>query len=112
MAKHLFVVATYALPGRKAELDAWYADQHIPDLLAVPGIVRATRHAVTAVKLPDGVETPDCLTIYDLVGEDPMIVLDELSSRQGTPQMVWTDALDSTRTIALLATPQDAATEG
>jgi hypothetical protein len=35
-------------PGGEADLDAWYAEEHIPRLLAVPGWLRITRYELTA----------------------------------------------------------------
>jgi len=106
MARAQFVVFTYAHPGRESDLAQWYTDQHIPDLLRIPGIEAARRFDLEAVKLPPGIAIPTSLTVYDFDGDIPAIQA-ELAARQGTPEMVWTDALDSSRTIALLAHPKN-----
>jgi hypothetical protein len=44
MAKWLLVVYTdCADPSREAEFNEWYDKIHLPDVLEMPGIVRATR---------------------------------------------------------------------
>ena len=43
MAKYTFVVLTNPTSGKEAEYNKWYNDQHIPDVLNVPGFVAAQR---------------------------------------------------------------------
>lgn len=38
-----YVVETDVLPELEAEFNAWYDEEHLPGLAAVPGVVRATR---------------------------------------------------------------------
>ncbi|MDJ0389142.1 hypothetical protein QMO56_13550 [Roseomonas sp. E05] len=42
-APFLYTVEQDAEPGREEELNAWYADEHIPRLAAVPGVLSARR---------------------------------------------------------------------
>lgn len=105
MKHHLFVVAAYAKDGRVRELGEWYENQHIPDLLAIPGIVKATRYEAQAVKLPPGVATPDCVTIYEFDAADPMSIIGEMGKRTETGVIQFTDAMDRSRTIAYVASP-------
>jgi hypothetical protein len=42
-APWLYVVETDVLPEFEAEFNAWYDEEHLPGLAAVPGVVRATR---------------------------------------------------------------------
>jgi hypothetical protein len=103
MARQLFIVSTYAVPGREDEFEQWYRERHLPDMLRVPGVVAAQRYATEPVKLPQGMATPDCIAIYELDCEDPAVVLSEAGRRMGTPEMPSSPALDSARTIAVLA---------
>lgn len=41
------VVWTNPVPGRDAEYNAWYNDIHLPEVLAVPGYVAATRYELS-----------------------------------------------------------------
>ena len=43
MAKYTFVVMTNPTPGKETEYNRWYNEQHIPDVLNVPGFVCAQR---------------------------------------------------------------------
>ncbi|HWL81960.1 MAG TPA: hypothetical protein VNR89_13505 [Roseomonas sp.] len=42
-APFLYTVEQDVEPGREEELNAWYADEHIPRLAAVPGVLSARR---------------------------------------------------------------------
>lgn len=41
---HHYVVETDVAPGHEADFEAWYAQEHLPGLAAVPGTVQARRH--------------------------------------------------------------------
>ena len=43
-APYHYVVETDVLPGHEDDLNAWYAQEHLPGLAAVPGTVRAARY--------------------------------------------------------------------
>jgi hypothetical protein len=43
LASYLWVVLTNAVDGMDADLNAWYDDVHLPDLLSVDGVVTARR---------------------------------------------------------------------
>lgn len=101
MAKYSYVVLSNPVPGREDEYNAWYDNQHIPDVLKVPGIVSAQRLKLAQEKsrLPG-----KYLAIYELDSDDPSRTIAELNARAGTPQMPMSDALDmSTLTRSLFA---------
>jgi hypothetical protein len=54
-----YVVATDVAPGGDAELNAWYDEEHLPGLAAVPGTVQATRYL-------DPIGSPRYHACYDL----------------------------------------------
>jgi len=103
MSKHLFVVTTWAKDNRVAELQRWYEEQHIPDLLAIPGIVSAQRYKLTPIKMPPSATAPDCITIYEIHSEDPLAVMREMGRRVDTGQIPFTSALDRDKTMAYIA---------
>jgi hypothetical protein len=53
-------------PGAEADLDAWYAEEHIPRLLAVPGWLRITRYERA------GGTGPRFLALHDLADVNAM----------------------------------------
>ena len=58
-----YVVETDVLPEAEAELNAWYDEEHLPALAAVPGVVRARR-----LLNPTG--SPRYHAAYDLASMD------------------------------------------
>jgi len=55
-----YIVATDVLAGHEHELEAWYTQEHLPGLAAVPGTARAARH------LAQGGGAPRYHACYDL----------------------------------------------
>ncbi len=94
MAKHVFVVMTNATGDRDAEFNKWYDNQHIPDVLRIPGIVAAQRFKISNAQLGDAKSQWKYLALYELDTDDPAASLKELQARIGTPAMVMSDTLD------------------
>jgi hypothetical protein len=44
MARHIMVVMTNAVDGQEEAFNDWYDNQHLRDVLAIPGIKGATRY--------------------------------------------------------------------
>ena len=107
MPKAQMMVFAAAQDGQREELDRWYDERHIPDLLAVSGLVRAERYDVRALKVPEGTPAWDFMAIYHLEGEDIGTILGAAAQRMGTPEMPASPALDSSRTLALLVTAKE-----
>jgi len=68
-----YIVETDVLPEFEAEFNAWYDDEHLPALAAVPGVVRASRWL-------DAAGSPRYIACYDLavseaVGSPPWLVV-------------------------------------
>ena len=99
------MVLAKAAEGRVEELAKWYDEQHLNDLLAVPGFISAERHSVFPVKLPGGVPTWDFMLIYEIEG-DPMTVLRSMGGLMGTEKMPTSDALESVSTLSLVGISQ------
>ncbi|MDM0037494.1 hypothetical protein QTH89_13800 [Variovorax sp. J22G21] len=60
VALNHYVVETDVLPEFEDDLNAWYAQEHLPGLAAVPGTVRAARYL-------DAGASPRYYACYDLV---------------------------------------------
>lgn len=80
MEKALFVVQTNAVPGRDEEFNDWYDNQHLADLLEVPGFVAAQRFRLEDVPRdpPVAPYRYRYLAIYEIEG-DPDVALAALS---------------------------------
>lgn len=96
------VVFAKAAPGQVEALAKWYDETHMNDLLAVPGLVSAERHTLMTLKQPEGTTQWDFMLIYELAGDNPMVVLGEMAKAQ----VVISDLLESTSTLSVVATSQ------
>jgi hypothetical protein len=85
MAKGImYVESRPSSPDREQEYNTWYDEVHLPELLALDGIVAARR-----LRPVDG-QGP-YVAIYDLEGEDLQAILDNMIANAGRLQM--SDAL-------------------
>jgi len=96
MKDYCFVVSTKPVAGQETEYNRWYDTQHLPDVLAVPGVVSARRFAAEV----DG-ETR-YLALYQMNTDNPEGVLAELTARSGTDRMPMSPALDIAGVSAIL----------
>ena len=99
MATYYDVVLTSAKPGRLEEFDRWYNEQHIPDVVNVPGVKSARRfRLLNAVENHEAVESPwNSLALYEFDTEDPLALAKQLSTMAGSGDMPMTDAIDDVR---------------
>lgn len=105
MTRYLYVALSDPLPGREAELDAWYDDVHLAQVVDVPGFVSARRYA--AVETCDGpVQRRRTLVLYEIEADDPAHVIAELRARRGTERLIPSDALDARAMFAQVYEPR------
>ena len=64
-APYHYVVETDVLPEYEEDLNAWYAQEHLPGLAAVPGTLRAARYI-------DASGSPRYYACYDLANLDTL----------------------------------------
>ncbi|MGH1561575.1 hypothetical protein [Mumia sp. DW29H23] len=71
MSDAIMVVKTNPVDGREDEFNAWYSNEHVPEILAVPGFVGARRY----VALEDPADAGDpgfrYVAIYEIEGSVP-----------------------------------------
>ncbi|MBI3758628.1 MAG: hypothetical protein HY269_02600, partial [Deltaproteobacteria bacterium] len=68
-------------------------EQHIPDVLNVPGIVAAQRFRLADKQMGD--KNPyKYFAVYEVETDDLNKVISELKARVGTAEMVMSDAID------------------
>ena len=85
MAKGVILVETRpSSPDREQEYNAWYDEVHIPELLALDGIVAARRLRPVDGKGP-------YVALYELDGDDLQAILDNMIANAG--QLHMSDAL-------------------
>lgn len=105
MAKYTFVVLTNPTPGKEAEYNKWYNEQHIPDVLNVPGFVAAQRFRLADAQMTDKAPVHRYLALYEIETDDLASALAELKARGGTADMVMSDAIDLKNVGAFLFAP-------
>jgi hypothetical protein len=93
--KYTFVVLTNPTPGKDAEFNRWYNEQHIPDVLNAAGFVCAQRFRLAETQNgPKTDQTHKYLALYEIETDDLPASLKDLASRGGTPDMIMSDAID------------------
>lgn len=105
------LLLVYTNPVDGADEDAfnrWYEGTHVPDVLAVPGVVAARRYAVADMETPELEDVPPppppahrYLVVYRL-DRDPNEVMAEFLDRITSGTMALDPCLDLT-TISLAA---------
>lgn len=101
--KSTLVVLSNPVRGREDEYNDWYTNQHLDDVLAVPGIVSASRLKLQG-EPADGIAWRYC-ALYDVEHEDPGAVLAELQARSGTDRMPLSEAIDIGGVYAMIYEP-------
>ncbi len=67
MARYLFLVMAHAVDGREEELDRWYDQVHLKEMLAVPCVRSARRYRLAGT--PATAEAP-FLILYEVESDD------------------------------------------
>jgi hypothetical protein len=91
--KHVQLALTNAVPGRDAELNEWYNNRHLADLLAIPGVMAAQRYGLSELqRMPPPYPYAYC-ALYEIETDDLATVLDALQKRANTPAMPISPAM-------------------
>ena len=76
--RHLFIALSNPVEGREAEYNAWYDAHHVPECLRVAGFKTGQRFKLSASLR--GTPDQQYLAVYELEGDDPQAILDELEA--------------------------------
>jgi len=103
MGSYRFVVHSNPVDGMEDEFNRWYNEQHLGEVLAVPGIISAQRFKIhTDSLLPGSKPVHNYLAIYEIETDDIASVLKDLRSRPGTPAMTISESFDRKGVSALV----------
>ena len=105
MAKHTFLVLTNPVEGKEKEYNDWYTNQHVPDVVSVPGIVAAQRFRLSDFQMGDAPSPWKYLAIYEIDTDDVKATFADMQSRIGTDKMIMTDALDMQNLSTFMYSP-------
>jgi hypothetical protein len=97
MTHYSLVVLSNPVAGREDEYNRWYSEQHLQDVLRIPGFVAAQRFRIAD---DSGAAPHRYLALYELETNDLATALGELGKRAGTPAMPISEALD-TATVSM-----------
>jgi hypothetical protein len=103
VAENLFLVFTNAQEGKDEAFNTWYENEHVPDVLDVPGVVAAQRYDLAEMTIPEGDDLPAqlpppthrYLVIYEL-DREPDDVMQEFLKRVLTGKMSLGETMDVT----------------
>jgi hypothetical protein len=90
--KYKLVVLSSPVKGREEEYNAWYTNQHLDDVVAIPGFASAQR-----LKLHQpvtGEYKNPYLAIYEMDAEDPQSAMKALTDVVAGGGMFITESLD------------------
>lgn len=109
MARHVQIVLSNPVtPDRDAEFNDWYTNRHIPDLMTLPGFVRAQRYRLVHSFL-DQMAGPkptwSYMVLYELEAPDLGAMLAELVDAHGDGRITVSDVLDHASLTALVFSP-------
>lgn len=94
MARFHYAVLSQAAAGQEDEFIRWYQEQHLPDVIKMPGVISGKLIKLDFQRVYD-LEAPQwtLLTLYELEGEHPEPIIDMLKAASGSDVMPMTDAL-------------------
>lgn len=103
MAKHVLVVVSNPTPGKEEEYNKWYSEQHLDDVLKVPGFVAAQRFKLNL----DGAQSlpGPYLALYEMETDDPKATFAGLEVASNNGQMPISSALDMVNIVSSVFTP-------
>jgi len=90
MHEFQFVVFSNPVAGREAEYNRWYQEQHLPDVVKVPGVVSAQRFQLA----DNSTMAHRYLALYEIRTDNIEAVMQDIYGRVGTAEMPMSDALD------------------
>ena len=102
MPRYKFIVMSSPIESGVEEFNRWYAARHLPDMLAVPGIVSAERGQIVAGMSEDGSAAPRYVATYEIQSDDIMATLTDLNSRADTDAMQMSETIDRTSITTFL----------
>jgi hypothetical protein len=106
MPRYQYVILLRAVEGREAEFDRWYADQNIPDVARIDGIVSARLFKVQSQETTGlDVRPWRSLAIYEIEADDPQAVIASIKAVAGTDAMPLSDAMTQSGMVTVIAAP-------
>jgi hypothetical protein len=93
MPRYIGIAMTNPVEGKEQEFNEWYDNQHIPDVLSIPGNVSAQRFRVADSQLPNRSSPYRYLAVYEVEVDDLKDLIAATVERGGSPAMPRSDAV-------------------
>jgi hypothetical protein len=87
MARYWFIAQSNPVAGREEEFNDWYWNEHLKDILAVPGVVSGERFILAPAQFGNADPPFKYLAVYQLDLDDPQKFIEEMSSRAASQRM-------------------------
>lgn len=100
MRRFKMLVFSEPFAGRDNEFNAWYTNQHLGDLVALPGFTSAQRFTLHSVSM--GTTLNKYLAIYDVETDDPDGVIEGMFAARDTSAMPMSSAFNIDPTSVML----------
>jgi hypothetical protein len=100
MHRYIFVVHSEPVAGREDEYNEWYENEHLDDVIAVPGFVAAERFKVDGEPFQGAPPQHRYLCIYEMDTADPQKTLLQLAA--AAEDMNVSSALDRDPSIGIV----------
>lgn len=96
MAKFHYTILSRAHPGREEEFVAWYRDQHMADVCRMPGVISGKLFRMDFQRVYNLDDAPQwtLMTIYELEGDEPQPIIDNIRAASGSDIMPATESLN------------------
>ena len=95
MARFSFVVYSNPAEGREQEYNDWYSNQHLKDLLAMPGVISARRFKLSGTQIHSVAQTYQYLAIYDIEADDVQSFIKEMMLRTASGAIARSTAMSN-----------------
>ena len=93
MSKHIVIALTNPVEGQEQVFNNSYDNEHIPDMLSLPGCVSAQRFRLSDVQVPNRPTPHRYLAIYEFEAEKVELAIKTFLERAGTPAMRGIDGV-------------------
>lgn len=80
-SRHLLVALTNPIEGKEDEFNEWYETYHVPECVQVKGFKSGQRFKLSASR--HDAPRQAYLALYELEGDDPQAILNELEATRG-----------------------------
>ena len=100
MRRFKMLVFSEPFEGLDDEFNAWYTNQHLGDLVALPGFTSAQRFTLHSVSM--GTTLNNYLAIYDVETDDPEAVIEHMFAVRDTAVMPMSPAFNIDPTSVML----------